>query len=175
MQAASRASLRNMQDHQEPPTEANETTEQRFGRRMRRARERAGLTQAGIAEALAAGGLKVDPTAITRMEKGERGIRLNEARAIADVLGSSVLWMLSSEGGGDIEDELEALEAEEKRLVVDLGNANMQMAVVAQERQNIAERLQVLRERADALRTTLAEQAGWQDQKAISGDWRSDE
>lgn len=70
------------------PTEPTEAT---FSRRMREAREAQGATQSAVATALAMmHGIKLDSTAITRMESGQRAIRLGEAVAIAAVLGMTV-------------------------------------------------------------------------------------
>lgn len=60
--------------------------EQKFGQVMRALRTRAGFTQSQMAEQLLAFGIKVDTSAVTRMEKGTRGVRLNEAVAVARIL-----------------------------------------------------------------------------------------
>lgn len=58
-----------------------------FARRLRQERGRAGLSQAALAERLAEVlDQKVDASAITRIEKLERAVRLDEAVVIADVL-----------------------------------------------------------------------------------------
>jgi transcriptional regulator with XRE-family HTH domain len=58
-----------------------------FGARVRQMRERQNLSQRRLAELVAERGVKLDPTAVTRLEKeGERGIRLSEAAAISAVL-----------------------------------------------------------------------------------------
>jgi len=50
-------------------------------------RERQGLSQRRLSELIGERGVRLDPTAITRLEKdGERGIRLSEAAVIAAVL-----------------------------------------------------------------------------------------
>src|SRR5699024_9537149 len=58
-----------------------------FARRIREERQRAGITQAALAERL--GGVldrTIDPSAVARAEKHQRTVRLDEAVAIADVL-----------------------------------------------------------------------------------------
>ena len=76
--------LRNMQNEPERP-------ESTFARRMRELREAAGMPQSHIANVLAMShGIKVDPTAITRIERGTRTIRLDEAVAIASVFDHTV-------------------------------------------------------------------------------------
>lgn len=62
-------------------------TEAQFAILVRQAREARQISQAKLAELLQAfHGIRLDPTAITRLERGDRGIRLNEAAALADVL-----------------------------------------------------------------------------------------
>lgn len=61
--------------------------EDEFAARVRQAREARHLSQAQLAELLRVHhGIRLDPTAITRLERGNRLIRLNEAVALADVL-----------------------------------------------------------------------------------------
>ncbi|GAA4176348.1 hypothetical protein GCM10022287_23380 [Gryllotalpicola koreensis] len=54
---------------------------------MREARQEFGWSQQKLADRLADSGLKLDPTAITRIEKGQRSVRLSEAVTIAAELG----------------------------------------------------------------------------------------
>ena len=61
--------------------------ESAFGARVKEMRERQKLSQRRLSELLGERGVRLDPTAITRLEKeGERGVRLSEAAAIAAVL-----------------------------------------------------------------------------------------
>lgn len=77
--------------------------EQLFARRMRDFREKRGLSQAGLAQSLEQLGLKIDASAITRIEKnadggaGARAIRLGEAVAISHALGEDIWAMLEQE------------------------------------------------------------------------------
>jgi transcriptional regulator with XRE-family HTH domain len=62
--------------------------ESAFGARVKEMRERQNLSQRKLSELVGERGVRLDPTAITRLEKeGERGIRLSEAAVIAAVLG----------------------------------------------------------------------------------------
>jgi len=72
------------------------TPEQKFGRTMRALREKSGFTQTGMAEQLLAFDIKVHPSAVNRMEKGTRGVRLNEAVAVARILCVSLPDILDS-------------------------------------------------------------------------------
>jgi transcriptional regulator with XRE-family HTH domain len=78
------------------PTEYNNiqqsSAEARFGARVRELRMRKGLSQRELAERLV--GLNLDPTAITRIEKGVRALRLGESLALAHALGTSVEQIL---------------------------------------------------------------------------------
>lgn len=64
---------------------------------MRVLRDAAGLSQRRLAERLAAEGLTLDASAITRIEQGKRDLKLAEAVAIAKVLGMSVAQMAGVE------------------------------------------------------------------------------
>lgn len=63
-----------------------ETPEQAFSERLRQYREASGISQAALAKQVG-----LDPTAITKIEKGNRSIRLDEAVAITDALRRSSL------------------------------------------------------------------------------------
>jgi transcriptional regulator with XRE-family HTH domain len=78
--------MRNMHDSTERP-------EQVFARRMRELRGQMSQSQLAVTLNLAHG-IKLDATAITRIEKGSRTLRLDEAVAIAAVLDQTVDEML---------------------------------------------------------------------------------
>jgi transcriptional regulator with XRE-family HTH domain len=65
-----------------------------FRARLREVRRLKNWTQADLAAALAGTGLGLGEPAITRMERGSRGVSLDEAIAISAVLGVSPLHML---------------------------------------------------------------------------------
>jgi transcriptional regulator with XRE-family HTH domain len=62
------------------------TVNQQFGDLMRERREQKGWSQRQLAEMLHAVELRLDPSAITRIERGTRDVKLAEAIAIASVL-----------------------------------------------------------------------------------------
>ena len=76
------------------------TAEQVFGARVRELRDAMKITQNGLSfhvEVMtghAGNRIKMDPSAIARLEKGERSIRLNEASALSAALDMSVDEML---------------------------------------------------------------------------------
>jgi transcriptional regulator with XRE-family HTH domain len=60
---------------------------EKFGDVVRDARERRQWSQRRLAELLDEAGVRLDPSAITRIERGTRDVKLREATAIASVLG----------------------------------------------------------------------------------------
>lgn len=68
-----------------------------FAQRLREERARTGVSQTELATRISDRlGFTVDPTAITRIEKGERSVKLDEAVAIAEVLGVDLPALLVS-------------------------------------------------------------------------------
>lgn len=69
-----------------------------FGERIRDARKaRDNMSQRALAEAVAKFGLQLDPSAITRIERGERSVKVDEAVAIAAALETTVGFLLGEE------------------------------------------------------------------------------
>lgn len=73
--------------------------ERRFGARVRQARTERGWSQRELAADLAAKGIKLDPSAITRLEKGQRPIRLDEAATLAEIFGIPLEEMIKPPTG----------------------------------------------------------------------------
>ncbi|ORI17407.1 hypothetical protein BH686_26280 [Rhodococcus erythropolis] len=71
---------------QEHETETETSVDTQFGDMMRVARQKLRWSQRQLAEALQKAGLKIDPSAITRIENGQREPKLREAVAISDIL-----------------------------------------------------------------------------------------
>lgn len=76
----------------------------RVGARLREFRKEKGWSQRQLAAALQ-GDLKLDPSAITRIERGDRSLKLREASALADVLDVG-LYHLVAQGDDPHEAEL---------------------------------------------------------------------
>lgn len=75
----------------------NSTPSDVFAQRLRQERMRAGLSQTQLATRVSSAlGVTVYGTAVTRMEKGERVVKLDEAVAIAGVLGVDLTALLVS-------------------------------------------------------------------------------
>ena len=75
----------------------NSTPSDVFAQRLRQERMRAGLSQTQLATRVSSAlGAAVYGTAVTRMEKGERVVKLDEAVAIAGVLGVDLTALLVS-------------------------------------------------------------------------------
>lgn len=70
-----------------------------FGDMMREARQKLRWSQRQLAEALQKAGLKIDPSAITRIENGQREPKLREAVAISDILDLTLDDLVFSESG----------------------------------------------------------------------------
>ncbi|MFB6724944.1 helix-turn-helix domain-containing protein [Kribbella sp. NPDC056345] len=67
-----------------------------FARRLRMERERQGLSQAELARRVTEVlGVNVDKSAVARIEQQTRAIRLDEAAAMAEVLGLPIAALLS--------------------------------------------------------------------------------
>lgn len=64
--------------------------DQAFGERLRKYRDQRDWTQRRLAEELRLHGVKLDPSAVTRIELGSREVKLREAFAIASVLGIDI-------------------------------------------------------------------------------------
>jgi transcriptional regulator with XRE-family HTH domain len=61
--------------------------DERVGSKLREAREAIEWSQRRLAEELEQWGLKLDPSAVTRIERGSREVKLREAVAFAEALG----------------------------------------------------------------------------------------
>lgn len=77
-------------------TDALMAADERFAANVKALREERGWSQGELASRLRDAGLEsFHPTTVVRMEKGERLVRLGEARVIADVLGTLVGVMVA--------------------------------------------------------------------------------
>lgn len=69
-----------------------------FAKRLRQERERRRMSQAQLADGIAdLLGTNIDPTAVTRIEKQERAVRLDEAVAAAEALGLPLSALLGDD------------------------------------------------------------------------------
>lgn len=98
------------------------SAEEAFGAQVRLAREARDWSQEGLARHLRdASGISVDQAAIARLERGKRAIRLNEASALARVLGldlkpyGDAVAELSEETYRETVEELERTRALEEK------------------------------------------------------------
>ncbi|MCR2784077.1 MULTISPECIES: helix-turn-helix transcriptional regulator [unclassified Microbacterium] len=69
-----------------------------FGSSVAKARSLLGMSQKELASALAERGMKVDASAVSRIEKGQRSVRLAEANVIAGALGRDLGDLLEASG-----------------------------------------------------------------------------
>lgn len=66
---------------------ADTSSAQQFANRMTVAREKAGLSQRALAQLVTDRGVKIDASAITRIERSQREAKISEAACISAVLG----------------------------------------------------------------------------------------
>lgn len=83
---------------------------------FRNAREQAHISQAEVARRLSTYGMKVSPSTVTKWESGERGISLDAAMRLCDVLGVNWNDLYSPMGGGDHDQITRILDPLEDRL-----------------------------------------------------------
>lgn len=108
------------------PTEPPEST---FARRMREEREHKGISQAHVSMQLALfSGVKVDSTAITRIEKGTRRISLDEAVGIAEALDVSLDYLLEPAPTSDLDEQIEVARKEQEQVELHLHDAQARAA-----------------------------------------------
>jgi transcriptional regulator with XRE-family HTH domain len=83
----------------------------RFRQRVKAERNRLGWTQTELAEKLSANGVHAKWSSIAKLESGARGVRLDEAAAIADVFGTSLLALMGRrpKPAGDLHYTVETL------------------------------------------------------------------
>jgi transcriptional regulator with XRE-family HTH domain len=86
-----------------------------FANRLREERQRAGLSQAALAERLVGMGFRIDDSAITRIEKHQRTVKLEEAVAIAQTL-DVPLDTLLSDHAAKLRELQQHLERQQSRL-----------------------------------------------------------
>ncbi|MCR4525662.1 helix-turn-helix domain-containing protein [Kocuria rhizophila] len=95
---------------------------------MRELRTQRGYSQKRLADELTARGVELDTSAVSRMEKGTRALRLSEAMAVADVLSTTLDQMIVTDRGNSsvrealalvkqFDDNLNTLEREITRAV----------------------------------------------------------
>jgi len=75
--------------------EATPGLEDHFRREIKAARKVLGLTQAQLAQRAEAFGFRADQTIVARIERGERGLGLDEAAALAGALGMSLVDVIA--------------------------------------------------------------------------------
>lgn len=74
------------------------TIDESFGASVTKARSLRGMSQKDLASALTERGMKVDASAVSRIEKGTRSVRLAEAQLISAALGRELSEMISDLG-----------------------------------------------------------------------------
>lgn len=109
-----------MNDQQETAEEAVERDDHgwpqsqlaNFRRNVKDRRERQGLSQGDIAEAVTELGLPMLQQTVYRIEAGSRAVRLEEAAAVAEVLGNTVVELFEAPEVKSLADALNRVEVE---------------------------------------------------------------
>lgn len=127
-----------------------------FAARLRQAREAAGMTQPQLATRLyEESGIRLDPSAITRMERGNRMIRLNEAVHLSAILGIKLWDLVVSKppffAGLDPRDQ----EAQKRALAAEVSRLDARIAKVEADAAEAQVRAAELRERREDLAIVL--------------------
>ncbi|WP_131722658.1 helix-turn-helix domain-containing protein [Mycolicibacterium chlorophenolicum] len=141
--------------HDDPPPGADEDFSQTFGRNMRIARGQRGWSQRQLAEALEGQGVRLDPSAVTRIERGDREVKLREAAAIADCLNTDLQQLLMPSGPDPLSMVLEVRKFAEKRMrsgrfaFAELGHYARTMQELLELRPEAKDRLRRLRNRSE--------------------------
>lgn len=120
-----------------------------FRQRLREERERAGFSQMELArlmtERLSA---RIDSTTVTRMERGERTVRLDEAVVAAEVLGVPLPNMLNAAGTGllakidDVRFRLDGAQRELETAVAEVERWRNRVDELSEELEGLEERQQ---------------------------------
>jgi transcriptional regulator with XRE-family HTH domain len=114
-----------------------------FAGRVRERRDFLGMSQAELARGLGMLGVTLDATAITRLEKGDKRVRLDEAVAICLILGLDLQEVIAPHPG-DLTEQLDR---------ADIAEANAEYAVNFWTRE-----LEAARTRAADLRALVTQQ-----------------
>lgn len=99
---ASTTTVRRVQQEQQNP---QKRMDQELGGRITKARKSAGLSQRQLAAELKELGFAIDPSAVTRIESGERPLKVAEARALATVLRTTVAKLIDEQSSPELEVE----------------------------------------------------------------------
>ncbi|MCB0940684.1 MULTISPECIES: helix-turn-helix domain-containing protein [Mycobacteriaceae] len=143
--------------HDDPPAGADEDFSQTFGRNMRIARGQRGWSQRQLAEALEGQGVRLDPSAVTRIERGDREVKLREAAAIADCLNTDLQQLLMPSGPDRLSAVLAVRGFAEKRMragrfaFAELGHYARTMQELLELAPEAMDRLRRLRGRSEEL------------------------
>ncbi|MGO2312770.1 helix-turn-helix domain-containing protein [Brachybacterium tyrofermentans] len=141
----------------------NHPLEDMFAERLRTERIRVGLSQTELARKLTESvGYAVDGSSITRMEGGQRRVRLVEAVAIAEELGVPLASLLSNEG---------VLDAQMDEVSVALADAQAELSAAEQEGQRRRAVVERLQEELDSLQRQ-ADDESLAEAERDAEDWR---
>jgi transcriptional regulator with XRE-family HTH domain len=128
-----------VQDQREPtPRPEALLAEHLFAAAAREARRARNMSQTALAEALAQFGIELDATAITRIERRTRTIRLAEAVAIGSILGISLDALAA---GPQLERRIRAAQSRVSQAEAELANATHHRDEARRDLEELHERL----------------------------------
>ncbi len=137
----------------------------KFADRMRTERIRVGLSQNELARRLSESvGYTVDGSSVTRVENGDRGVRLVEAVVIAEVLGVQLATLLTDES---------ALEARMDEMRFALADAEAALGSAVEEAGRRQVIVDELREQLDDLQGQVDDEER-EEMNRDAEDWRRD-
>lgn len=145
-------------DHWEDQGSPSDSSDSVFARRLRAVRKQAGVTQKQLADRMADRGHKMLQSTVAKIESGERPVSIGEAVQLADVLGASLMDLVTDETAGGQEREYRQL-AEARIKVRSLEHETAERDKLLQEAQflyeNAVDRLQTARDELSKLELRL--------------------
>src|SRR6185312_6689404 len=93
-------------ENQDPPSDFADSI---FARRLRAVRKQAEVTQKQLADRMAARGHKMLQSTVAKIESGERPVSIGEAVQLAEVLGASLMDLVTDDMTGRQEREYRQL------------------------------------------------------------------
>ena len=146
------------EDHWENHDPSSDFADSIFARRLRAVRKQAGKTQKQLADLMADRGHKMRQSTVAKIESGERPVSIGEAVQLAEVLGASLMDLVTDGITGRQEREYRQL-AEAKIKVRSLEHETAERDKLLQEAQflyeNAKDRLQAARDELSGMELRL--------------------
>ncbi|MEV6847629.1 helix-turn-helix domain-containing protein [Actinoplanes sp. NPDC051411] len=151
--------------------ESESTPEQAFGQIVRQQREARGWTQEELRARLEEGhGIRLEKTAMIRLESGKRPTRFNEVVALSVLLGLSLSTASFSPQSQLTDEELRNLEEQLEALLRRSFEENKRVVELRQQLQRAIESNQATNRNADLLARHIEEARRWRETVAGQSD-----